>query len=75
MSLSVLVVVEMFNAVNSLSENESLLTFGLHNNIYLVLAVALSMALHFIILYVPFFSVSAILCVCLSFSLVNLSFL
>ncbi|KAJ1566787.1 hypothetical protein HK405_008405, partial [Cladochytrium tenue] len=54
MSLSVLVVVEMFNAMNSLSENESLLTFGLHNNVYLVLAIALSMALHFAILYVPF---------------------
>ncbi|KAJ3166780.1 hypothetical protein HK101_011875 [Irineochytrium annulatum] len=56
MSLSILVVVEMFNAINSLSENESLLTFGLLNNLYLVFAVALSMALHFMILYVPFFS-------------------
>ncbi|ORY22522.1 calcium ATPase [Rhizoclosmatium globosum] len=56
MSLSILVVVEMFNAINSLSENESLLTFFLHNNMYLVFAVTLSMALHFMILYVPFFS-------------------
>ncbi|KAI9205585.1 uncharacterized protein BJ171DRAFT_500855 [Polychytrium aggregatum] len=56
MSLSILVVVEMFNAINSLSENESLLTFGLQNNLYLVFAVTLSMALHFMILYVPFFS-------------------
>ena len=58
MSLSILVVVEMFNAMNSLSENESLLTFPLHKNMYLVLAISLSMALHFMILYVPFFSVS-----------------
>ncbi|TPX38290.1 hypothetical protein SmJEL517_g00074 [Synchytrium microbalum] len=56
MSLSILVVVEMFNAINSLSENESLLTFPLWNNIYLVLAITLSMVLHFMILYIPFFT-------------------
>ncbi|KAJ3119539.1 hypothetical protein HK100_000268 [Physocladia obscura] len=56
MSLSILVVVEMLNAINSLSENESLFTFFLHNNLYLVFAVALSMSLHFAILYVPFFA-------------------
>ncbi|KAI8617049.1 hypothetical protein BC830DRAFT_1062813, partial [Chytriomyces sp. MP71] len=56
MSLSILVVVEMFNAINSLSENESLATFFLDQNIYLVLAVCLSMGLHVMILYVPFFS-------------------
>lgn len=58
MSLSILVVVEMFNAMNSLSENESLLTFPLWKNMYLCVAVVISMALHFMILYVPFFSVS-----------------
>ncbi|KAI8589143.1 hypothetical protein BDZ88DRAFT_507394 [Geranomyces variabilis] len=56
MSLSILVVVEMFNAINSLSENESLLTFPLWKNMYLVYSIVLSMALHFMILYVPFFS-------------------
>ena len=56
MSLSILVVVEMFNAINSLSENESLLSFGLSNNIYLCFAILLSMALHMMILYVDFFS-------------------
>ncbi|KAJ3300572.1 hypothetical protein HK104_009907 [Borealophlyctis nickersoniae] len=56
MSLSILVVVEMFNAINSLSENESLLAFPVWKNMYLVVAVILSMALHFMILYVPFFS-------------------
>lgn len=58
MSLSVLVTIEMFNATNSLSENESLLTLPIWKNIYLVLSIILSMVLHFMILYVPFFSVS-----------------
>ena len=57
MSLSILVVVEMLNAMNSLSENESLFTFPLWNNLYLCLAILLSMMLHMMILYVPFFSV------------------
>lgn len=56
MSLSVLVLVEMFNAMNSLSENESLLRLPVWKNMYLVGAVCLSMALHFMILYVPFFT-------------------
>lgn len=47
----------MFNACNSLSENESLFVLPLWTNMYLVSAVVLSMALHFMILYVPFFSV------------------
>ncbi|KAL4808528.1 hypothetical protein BDV18DRAFT_135197 [Aspergillus unguis] len=53
-SLSILVVIEMFNAMNALSSSESLLTFGLWNNMMLVYAIILSMALHFAILYVPF---------------------
>ncbi|KAJ3360459.1 hypothetical protein GGF32_008407 [Allomyces javanicus] len=56
MSLSVLVVIEMFNAMNSLSENASLVQLPLWRNIYLVLAIALSMTLHVMILYVPFFA-------------------
>jgi len=53
MSLSILVTIEMLNAMNSLSENESLLTLPLWANPYLVLAIALSMSLHFLILHVP----------------------
>lgn len=53
-SLSILVVIEMFNAMNALSSSESLLTFGLWNNLMLVYAIILSMALHFAILYIPF---------------------
>ena len=44
-------------ALNSLAENDSLLTLPPWKNMYLVGAIALSMSLHFMILYVPFFSV------------------
>lgn len=57
-SLSVLVTIEMANALNSLSENESLLTLRPWDNLYLCGAIMLSMSLHFMILYVPFFAVS-----------------
>lgn len=53
-SLSILVVIEMLNAMNALSSSESLLTLPLHRNMVLVYAICLSMALHFALLYVPF---------------------
>lgn len=53
-SLSVLVVIEMFNAMNALSSSESLVTLPLWKNMKLIYAIMLSLALHFAILYVPF---------------------
>jgi Ca2+ transporting ATPase len=52
-SLSILVVIEMLNAMNALSSSESLLTLPLWENMMLVYAIALSMALHFALLYTP----------------------
>ena len=52
LSLTVLVVVEMFNALNALSEH-SLLQVPPWENPWLCLAIASSMSLHFAILYVP----------------------
>ena len=54
MSLSILVVIEMFNAMNALSSSDSLLTMPLWRNMKLIYAIVLSMVLHFGILYTPF---------------------
>ena len=55
MSLSCLVMIEMFNAINALSEEKSLLTTGLFINPLLIGAIGISTALHLMIVYVPFF--------------------
>lgn len=55
LSLSVLVVIEMFNALNALSEDSSLLTVGFWVNPWLLIAISMSIILHCMILYVPFF--------------------
>lgn len=52
-SMSVLVVVEMFNALNALSENCSLLTLPPWSNPWLIGAIALSILLHIGIIYIP----------------------
>merc|ERR1712242_435188 len=57
MALSVLVTIEMANALNSVSENQSLLVMHPWVNIYLLLAMALSFSLHFMILYTDFLNV------------------
>lgn len=55
LSLSVLVIIEMFNALNALSEDSSLFTVGFFCNPLLWVAIASSVALHCVILYIPFF--------------------
>ncbi|KAF4317053.1 hypothetical protein BBO99_00006355 [Phytophthora kernoviae] len=52
LSLSVLVAIEMFNALNALSEDGSLITMPPWSNPYLMLAMVISFAMHFVILYV-----------------------
>ncbi|CAF1123603.1 unnamed protein product [Adineta steineri] len=56
MALSVLVTIEMLNALNSLSENQSLIKMPPWTNKYLLYAIALSMSLHMMILYIPMFN-------------------
>ncbi|KAL7064758.1 hypothetical protein AAHC03_05314 [Spirometra sp. Aus1] len=54
LALSVLVLVEMLNAMNSLSENQSLMVMPPWVNLWLVAAMFLSIGLHLIILEVDF---------------------
>jgi Ca2+-transporting ATPase len=54
LSLSVLVVIEMLNALNAISEDNSLITMNPFVNIYLLLAITWAMLLHIMIVYVPF---------------------
>jgi Ca2+ transporting ATPase len=52
-SLSILVVVEMFNSLNAISENESLLRMPPWVNPWLLLTITISMAQHAFILSIP----------------------
>lgn len=54
LSLSVLVVIEMLNALNAISEDNSLLTMTLLVNPYLIMAILSSILLHCVIVYIPF---------------------
>jgi len=54
LSLSVLVTIEMFNALNAISEDGSLVSIPPWVNPWLLLAMAVSFIMHFVILYVPF---------------------
>lgn len=53
LSLSVLVAIEMFNSLNALSEDNSLITMPPWKNLWLLLAMSVSFGLHCLILYVP----------------------
>ena len=54
LSLSVLVAIEMFNSLNALSEDNSLVRMPPWRNPFLMVAMSVSFGLHFLILYVPF---------------------
>lgn len=56
MALSVLVTIEMLNAMNSLSENQSLIAMPPWSNLWLLGSMGLSFTLHFVILYVDVLS-------------------
>lgn len=56
MALSVLVIIELLNALNSVSEDQSILRMPPWKNWYLIGADMLSLALHMVILYVPVFA-------------------
>merc|ERR1719272_1322740 len=64
LSLSVLVTIEMLNAFNAISEDHSLFVMTPLVNPYLFVACAVSIGLHFVIVYVPvlaqIFSISAL---------------
>jgi len=54
LSLSVLVVIEMLNALNAISQDNSLLTMTPFVNFWLIAAILNSIFLHWVIVYVPF---------------------
>ncbi|KAK6918176.1 hypothetical protein RJ641_016598 [Dillenia turbinata] len=54
LSLSVLVAIEMFNSLNALSEDNSLVTMPPWRNPWLLVAMSVSFVLHCVILYIPF---------------------
>ncbi|XP_077234433.1 calcium-transporting ATPase, endoplasmic reticulum-type-like [Tasmannia lanceolata] len=54
LSLSVLVTIEMFNSLNALSEDNSLVRMPPWRNPWLLVAMSVSFGLHFLILYVPY---------------------
>lgn len=55
-ALSNLVIVEMFNALNALSENSSIFVTRPSTNKWLIFTILSSIFLHLVIMYVPFFA-------------------
>ena len=53
LSLTVLVIIEMFNSLNALSENASLFEIGIFSNPWLIQAIFVSVFLHCLIIYIP----------------------
>jgi Ca2+-transporting ATPase len=62
LSLTVLVVIEMLNAFNALSEDGSLIQMPPWTNPWLILACMGSVMTHFVILYVPFLAKTFAVC-------------
>ena len=56
LSLTVLVIIEMFNAMNAVSDEQSILVVPPFKNPWLLVAVTFSVSLHCVILYIPFFA-------------------
>ncbi len=56
LSLTVLVIIEMFNAMNAISDESSIYNMPPYKNKWLILAVFSSVTLHCLILYIPFFN-------------------
>jgi len=56
LSLTVLVIIEMFNAMNAISDESSLLKMPPYKNKWLIIAIIFSVTLHCVILYIPFFN-------------------
>ena len=56
LSLTVLVIIEMFNACNAISDESSLLSMPPYKNKWLILAIISSVSVHCGILYIPIFN-------------------
>jgi len=56
LALTVLVIIEMFNAMNAISDESSLLTIPPTKNWYLIIAIFGSVSVHCMILYIQFFN-------------------
>lgn len=56
LSLTVLVIIEMLNAMNAISDESSLINMPPYKNLWLILAIFFSVSLHCMILYIPFFN-------------------
>ena len=54
--MTVLVLIEMWNSLNALSENQSIFKIGIFSNLFLWFAIFLSILVHTIILYIPYFN-------------------